>query len=92
MTTLGVVYPQFWATNGDEVEEIFHTYLAILKATFCVLHKMGENENIVHVFLSSQALDLETFFLKMTVLHNVKKKFARKKPIQTSYKILTQNF
>jgi hypothetical protein len=29
MTTLGVVYPQFWATNGDEVKENFHTYLAI---------------------------------------------------------------
>jgi hypothetical protein len=72
MTTLGVVYPQFWATNGDEVEENFHTYLAILKATFCVLHKMGENENIVHVVLSIQALDLETYFFKMTMLHNVK--------------------
>lgn len=33
---------------------------------------MGENENIVHVFLASQAVDLETFFKKMTMLHNVK--------------------
>ncbi len=66
------MYPQFCASNGDEVEENFHTYLVMLKAAFCVLHKMGENENIVHVFLSSQALDLETYFFKMTMLHNVK--------------------
>jgi len=64
MITLGVVYQQFWAINGDEVEENFHTYLAIKKATFCVLHKMGENENIMHVFLLNQALDLETSFFK----------------------------
>jgi hypothetical protein len=86
MTTLGVVYPQFWATNGNEVEEIFHTYLAILKATFCVLHKMGENENIVHVFLSSQALDFETFFKKMTMLHNVKTILQEK----NEFKLLTK--
>jgi hypothetical protein len=33
---------------------------------------MGENGNIVHVFLLSQALDLDTSFFNMTMLHNVK--------------------
>jgi len=41
MIAMGVVYPQFWATNGKEIEENFRNHLAILKAIFCVHRKMG---------------------------------------------------
>jgi hypothetical protein len=66
------VYPQFWATNGNEAKENFHIHLAILKATFCVPHKVSENGNLMLALLSSQTLDLQTFFFKMTMLHNAK--------------------
>jgi hypothetical protein len=61
---MGVVYPQFWATNRKEVEEIFHNHLTILKATFCVCCKMGESGDIMPHWLSSQTLDFQTSFSK----------------------------
>jgi hypothetical protein len=64
MITMGVVYPQFWATNGKEVEENFHNHLVILKTTFCVHCKMGESGNIMLHLFSSQTLDLQTSFSK----------------------------
>jgi len=64
MIAMGAVYPQFWATNGKEVEENFHNHLAILKATFCVHCKMGESGNIMPHLLSSQTFYLQTFFSK----------------------------
>lgn len=64
MIAMGVVYPQFWATNGKEVEENFHNHLAILKPTFCVHCKMRESGNIMPHFLSSQTFDLQTSFSK----------------------------
>jgi hypothetical protein len=72
MIALGVVHPQFWATNGNEAKENFHIHLAILKAAFCVPHKVSEDGNIMLAFLSSQTLDLQTFVFKMTMLHNAK--------------------
>jgi hypothetical protein len=72
MIALGVVYPQFWATNGNEATDNFHIHLVILEATFCVPHKVNENVNIMLAFFSRQTFDLQTFFFKMTMLHNAK--------------------
>jgi hypothetical protein len=58
MTTLGVIYPQLWATNGLEVEENFHIHLNLLKATFCLLCKVNENGKILPPLFSNQNLDV----------------------------------
>ncbi len=39
--------------------------------TFCLLHKVSENGKILPLLLSSQNLDVQTFFFKVTMLHNV---------------------
>jgi len=91
MTTLGVVYPQFWATNGNEIEKNFHTYLAILKAAFCVLHKMGENENVVHVLLSSQHLIWRHIFLRWPCCIMLKQ-FCEKKTTSTFFQSFGTKF
>ncbi len=58
MTTLGVIYPQFWTTNIVEVETIFHSHMNALKAIFCVLHKLGENGRVkLLASLSTHDLD-----------------------------------
>jgi len=54
MITLRVVYPHLWATNGKEAQKNFHIHVSVLKATFCVLHKVfGESEKFFHTLFSS---------------------------------------
>jgi hypothetical protein len=62
MTALGVIYPQFWATNGLEVEENFHIHLNVLKATFCLPCKVSENGKLLCPLLSNQNLMCIPFF------------------------------
>jgi hypothetical protein len=58
MTTLGVVYPQFWVKNPVHVNEEFHWQLIVLKATFCPLCTVGKSTKGVHALLLAHALDL----------------------------------
>jgi hypothetical protein len=58
MKALGVIYPQFWATNGLEAKENFHIHLNMLKATFFLPCKVSENGKILPPLLSSQNLDV----------------------------------
>jgi len=91
MIALGVVYPQFWVTNGNEAKKSFHIHLAILKATFCMPHKVNESGNIMLDCLSSQTLDLQTFFFKLTMLHNVKAYFWKENQLNPFTKLWPKN-
>lgn len=51
---------------------MFHSHLNVLKALFCVFQKVGESRKYVFALFFGQALDLQTFFSKMTMLHQSK--------------------
>ncbi len=42
----------------------------VLKATFCVPHKVGDVDKMVLALLSIHTLDLQILFFKMTMCHN----------------------
>ncbi len=44
----------------------------VLKATFCVLGKLGENGRVVPSLLSTHNLDLQLTHFKVTMMHNSK--------------------
>ncbi len=59
MITPIVVYPQYWAINGQSIEEKFHIHLSVLKATFCVPYKVvGESVKCFPILFSSKTLDM----------------------------------
>ncbi len=68
---LGVIYPQFWAKNPIDVEEIFQIHLSMLKQTFNVPCEVGDCDKVVSILLLIQNLDCQMFFFKMTMVHNV---------------------
>lgn len=71
MITPIVVYPQYWATNGQNIEEKFQIHLSVLNATFCVPYKVvGESVKCFLILSSSKTLDMYLFF-KTPMLHNV---------------------
>lgn len=47
LTTLSMVYLQFWARNPVHADEEFHRQLNVLKATFCAPHMVGEFGKVV---------------------------------------------
>jgi hypothetical protein len=67
MIALGVIYPQFLATNTIEAENNFYSHL---KATFCVPSKVGPNGKTVPALLPSHNLDLQCSHFKMTRIHS----------------------
>jgi hypothetical protein len=40
MSTLGMIYPNFWARNPNDVRDDFHQCLIIIKVTYCNFHKV----------------------------------------------------
>jgi hypothetical protein len=58
MTTLGVVYAQYWAVDLTIAEKTFFFHLNMLKATFCNLHKIGGLDQDVLQLLSTHMFDL----------------------------------
>jgi hypothetical protein len=72
MTTLGVVYPQYWATNSIAMEKILFSYLSMLKTTFCNPCKIGGLDQDVLPLLLAHMLDLQSSHFKMAMLHNSK--------------------
>jgi hypothetical protein len=59
-----VIYPQFWAKNLIDVEEIFQIHLSMLKQTFYVPCEVGDCDKVVSVLLLIQNLDHQMFFFK----------------------------
>ncbi len=43
MSTLGVIYPNFWASNPNDVKDDFHQCLIIIKVTYCNFHKVRKD-------------------------------------------------
>jgi hypothetical protein len=72
MIALGVIYPQFWATNTIEAKNNFYFHLNVLKATFCVPSKVGQNGKTIFALLSFHNLNLQCSHFKMTMIHNSK--------------------
>jgi hypothetical protein len=70
MTTLGVVYPQYWDVDLIIVEENFFSHLSTLKVAFCNPCKISGLDQDVLPFLLAHMLDLQSNHFKMTMLHN----------------------
>jgi hypothetical protein len=70
MTTLGVVYPQYWVVDSITMEDTFFSHLSMLKMAFRNPHKIGGLDQNVSPLLSAHMLDLQSSHFKMTMLHN----------------------
>jgi hypothetical protein len=57
MSTLGLIYPNFWAQNFDNVGDDFHRCLIVIKTTYYNLHKVGKDGVWVKAFLDGQLSD-----------------------------------
>jgi hypothetical protein len=59
MTTLGVIYLEFWTKNPKNVEKGFHTHLSVLKKFFMCFHEVGDCAKGLFVLLSIQNIDYQ---------------------------------
>jgi hypothetical protein len=70
LSTLGFIYPKFWAQNFDNVGDGFHQCLIIIKATYYNLCKVGKDGVRVKTLLDGQLLDSQCFFKKLIMAAN----------------------
>jgi len=62
MSTLGLIYLNFWAQNFDNVGDDFHQCLIIINATYYSFRKVGKDGVWVKALLDGQLLDTQCFF------------------------------
>jgi hypothetical protein len=46
MSTVSVIYPNFWVQNFDNVGDVFHRCLIFIKVAHCSLHKVGKDGGV----------------------------------------------
>lgn len=65
MSTLGVIYPKFWAQNLDNVGDVFHRCLIFIKVAYCSPHKVGKDGVWMKALLDGYLLDSQCIFFKV---------------------------
>jgi hypothetical protein len=65
ISTLGVIYENFWAQNFDNVGDHFHWCLIVIKVACCCICKVGKNGVWVKLFLDGHLLDSQYSFCKL---------------------------
>jgi hypothetical protein len=61
MSTLGLIYLNFWAQNFDNVGDDFHQCLIFINATYYSFRKVGKDGVWVKALLDGQLLDSQCF-------------------------------
>jgi hypothetical protein len=61
MTTLNMIYSQFWAMNPHCLKDNFHSSNC-MKVKFYIVKKVGDGDKVVPTLLSTHNLDLYIFF------------------------------
>jgi hypothetical protein len=65
MSTLGVIYPNFWVANLDNVGDVFHQCLIFVKVAYRSPHKVGKDGVWMKALLDGYLLDSQCFFFKV---------------------------
>jgi len=72
MLALGVIYLNFWANHPINAKDNFHQHMTIIKYTYCICCKMGNDGMWMKPMLDGYVLDLQCLFCKMTMITNNK--------------------
>jgi len=84
ISALGVIYPNFWAPNLNNVSDDFHRCLIVIKVACYSPYKVGKDGVWVKALLDGQFLDSQCSLFKLTMATNselVLKKVFNVKPM-----------
>jgi hypothetical protein len=70
ISTLGVIYQNFWAQNFHNVGDDFHQCLIVIKVAYCNIHKVGKDGMWAKLFFDGHLLDSQYSFCKLIVATN----------------------
>jgi hypothetical protein len=70
MLALGVIYLNFWVDHPNDAKDVFHEHLTVIKVAYSMPRKVRKEGVIVKALLDGHVLDVQCFFLKITMVAN----------------------